>query len=424
MVSKQEKIYNRMEYSFEQYGWTPEQQEVFRKFLSERLANYSNPANTIFGYLVALNHIVERVKKPFSDITFDDLQPILREWQGEISPASLHGWLLKIKAFLRWESGNKHDPRVEKIRSGSYVSPITLSDLLTEEEIIRVREVAKENPRDLAMLDFHLLWGPRPAESAKLKVGDVKVTDRYIVVNIPQTKTIFRPVPIPLARASVIKDTVFLDSALNAYTSLMHYLNIHPGYPDHPDYPLWYDTNNSHKKPLSNDGVTAVFRRLGKSAELQKSVTTYVLRRTAFNRFRGADREKLNAGFGWKPGSRMPTTVYNKLRPQDVLETLIEEEGGQPRNIEICPQCSKENPKDLTFCAWCGAPLVELPASATLKQFHADQEAQKELETLRKENDTLSERLDEIDKVLFAIRQLPGIDEIIQNAAETSKSGK
>jgi site-specific recombinase XerD len=421
--SEQDQIYQRVEYCFSQYGWTLEQQKLFREFVEERFANYTKPGNTILGYLAALNHVVERIKKPFSEITFDDLRPILQEWQ-ENSPATVHGWRGKLRAFLRWESGNKHDPRAEKIRAGNYVSPITLNDLLTEEEITQLREAAKDNPRDLAMLDFHLLWGPRPAESAKLKVGDVKVTDRYIVVNIPQTKTISRPVPLPLAKASVIKDSVFLDSALNAYTSLMHYLNIHPGYPDYPDYPLWYDTNTSHKKSLSKDGITAVFRRLGKSAGLQKSVTTYVLRRTAFNRFRGADREKLNAGFGWKPGSRMPTTVYNKLRPQDVLETLIEEEGGQPRNIEICPQCSKENPNDLTFCAWCGAPLVELPASATLKQFHADQEAQKELETLREENDTLSERLDEIDKVLFAIRQVPGINEIIQNAAKTSRNKK
>jgi site-specific recombinase XerD len=412
MVNNEREIVNsRMEYSFKEYGWTPAQQKVFREFAEERFANYSNPVNTILGYLSGLNHVVELNKKPFSELTFNDLRPILQRWQEENSPATVHGWRGKLRAFLRWESGNKHDPRAEKIRAGSYVSPITLSDLLTEDEIGELREAAKDNPRDLAMLDFHLLWGSRPAESAKLKIGDVKVTDRYIVINIPQTKTIFRPVPIPLAKASVIKDTVFLDSALNAYTSLMHYLNIHPGYPGEPECPLWYDTNNGHRKPLSKDGVTAVFRRLGKAAELQKSVTTYVLRRTAFNRFRGADREKLNAGFGWKPGSRMPTTVYNKLRPQDVLETLIEEEDEQPRNIEICPQCSKENPRDLTFCAWCGAPLVELPASATLKQFHADQEAQKELEELR-------EKMVRIENVLMSMAKLPGFHEMLEEAAE------
>ena len=59
------------------------------------------------------------------------------------------------------------------------------------------------------MVDFHLLWGPRPSESVKLRIGDVEVTRKYIVINIPQTKTIFRPVPIPLADVSTIKDPDF-----------------------------------------------------------------------------------------------------------------------------------------------------------------------------------------------------------------------
>ena len=263
------------------------------------------------------------------------------------------------------------------------------------------------------MLDLHLLWGPRPSESAHLKVGDVKVADHYIVVNIPETKTTFRPVPIPLVRASVIKDPFFLDSALNTYMSLMHYLNVHPGYPDHPEYPLWYDTTDNDMKPLSSAGVSAVFRRLGKTSGTRKTVTTYVLRRTAFNRFRGADREKLNAGFGWKPGSRMPIHVYNKLCPQDLLEALINDEDGDQRNIYVCSQCRRENPRDFAFCGWCGAPLIELPASATLKQFHADQEAQKELEELR-------ERLADIEKMMKVMVQLPEFDKLIEVAAKQS----
>lgn len=119
-----------------------------------------------------------------------------------------------------------------------------------------LREPARDNPRDLAMLDLHLLWGPRPSESAQLKGGDVKVTDHYIVANIPETKTTFRPVSIPLVRASVIKDPFFLDSALNTYMSLMHYLNVHPGYPDHPEYSLWYDTTDNDMNPLSSAGVS------------------------------------------------------------------------------------------------------------------------------------------------------------------------
>lgn len=310
----------RIKTSYEKYGWTPEQQEVFNKFVAERYANYSNPVNTIRSYLDVLNRVVEHIKKPFCDITIEDLLPILTEWQQELSPATMHGWRSKLRAFLRWESGDRHDSRAEKIRPGSYVSPVKLEDLLTDSEIEKLRAEAKENPRDLAMLDFHLLWGPRPGESAKLKIVHVKVVpDKYILVNIPQGKTDPRPVPIPLAGRTYITDPDFLDSALNAYMSMVYYLNIHPGYPDHPEYPLWYNTADSHTTPLSKDGVTAVFRRLGRAAGLKKPVTTYVLRRTAFNRFAGADREKLTVGFGWRPGSKMPTHVYNKLRPQDVL---------------------------------------------------------------------------------------------------------
>ena len=97
------------------------------------------------------------------------------------------------------------------------MSPVTIHDLLNDDEIIALREVARADPRDLAMVDFHLLWGPRPSESVKLKVRDVEINDAYIVVNIPQTKTISRPVPIPLASESVIQDPTFLDSALNAF---------------------------------------------------------------------------------------------------------------------------------------------------------------------------------------------------------------
>lgn len=77
-----------------------------------------------------LNQVVESVKGPFSDMNIDDLLPILQKWQG-MSSASAHGWICKLKAFLRWESGNKNDPRARKIRTGKYVSPVTLHDLLT-----------------------------------------------------------------------------------------------------------------------------------------------------------------------------------------------------------------------------------------------------------------------------------------------------
>jgi site-specific recombinase XerD len=409
MYTKKE-FAERVEYSYEKFGWTEEQQIVFNRFLRERYANYKNPINTLRSYLDTLNRLVEEIKKPFSEITYDDLIPVLERWQNEFSSATIHGRKAKLKAFLRWESGNKRDPRVEKIRSGSYVSPITLHDLLTEEEMQILREEAKKDLRNLAMVDFHLLWGPRPSESASLKIGDVKVSDTYIVINIPETKTTFRPVPIPLASVSTIKDPDFLDSALNAYSSLMKFLDIHPGFPHHPDWPLWYDENNGVRKFLEPETLSHIFRKIGRNAGLEKTVSTYMLRRTAFNRFRGVDRERLCVGFGWKPGSRMPTRVYNKLRPQEYLETLIEEEPRE-RDIIICPNCQKENPGDKVFCVFCSHKLTELPAAVTLEQFHVDQKAQKEL-------DGLKEKMEKMDKILSALEKIPGFYQMLEESAK------
>ncbi len=347
MVTLEEKIKG----SYEKYGWTPEQRAVFDRFVRERLANYRKPQKTIEGYLNTLNKVTSKVKKPFSEITIEDLLPILESWQ-DFSSATVHSWRAKLRAFLRWESGNRHDPRAEKIRTTSYVSPITLDDLLTEEEITKLREAAKDDPRNLAMVDFHLLWGPRPSESTKLRLQDVIVEEDYITVNIPQTKTISRPVPIPLAKVSVLKNPIFLDSALNCYVSLTNWLNVHPGFPDHLEYPLW-PSNHNPQKALTNYSMRSVFYRLGKAAGLSKPVSTYTLRRTAYNRFRGLDRETLCTGFGWKPGSKMPTEVYNKLRPQDYLETLVQGNEDNKRDISVCPECKKDNPKDKAFCVWC-----------------------------------------------------------------------
>jgi hypothetical protein len=104
----------------------------FYRFIDERMANYKNPWNTLRSYLDVLNPLVQKVKKPFSEMGYDDLVCVLKDWQQNHLEATAHGRKCKLKAFFRWESGDKDDLRVKNITSGSYVSPVTLDDLLTE----------------------------------------------------------------------------------------------------------------------------------------------------------------------------------------------------------------------------------------------------------------------------------------------------
>ncbi len=109
----------------------------------------------------------------------------------------------------------------------------------------------------------------------------------------------------------------------------------------------------------------------------------------------------------------MPTQVYNKLRPQDYLETLIKSTSPKERDILVCPHCGKENPKDRNFCVWCSVPLKNSLMVDTVKQFHADQRAQEELEKLRG-------KLEKMEKMMNTMAQLPGFSKLVKDAAESS----
>ncbi|MBU7011777.1 MAG: hypothetical protein HXS46_13900, partial [Theionarchaea archaeon] len=76
-----EELRRRVDNSYDRYGWTEEQKKMFERFIRERYANYKNPENTLRSYLDLLNQVVFKIKKPFSEITYDDLVPLLAEWQ-------------------------------------------------------------------------------------------------------------------------------------------------------------------------------------------------------------------------------------------------------------------------------------------------------------------------------------------------------
>ena len=131
-----------MEQTFIKYGWTDEQQKRFKEFVREKMEANKKTHNTISNYLYTLSCIVIHVKEPFSKMTFEDSLPAREKWSKQ-SPATAHGRKNKLKAFLRWESGNKHNERAEKIKSGNYFSLVPLDDLLTDDEIQLLRETAK-----------------------------------------------------------------------------------------------------------------------------------------------------------------------------------------------------------------------------------------------------------------------------------------
>jgi hypothetical protein len=80
----------------------------------------------------------------------------------------------------------------------------------------------------------------------------------------------------------------------------------------------------------------------------------------------------------------------------------------------VCPNCGKENPKDKNFCVWCSYALKESLMAETVKRFHADQKAQKELENLR-------EKMDRMERLLSGMVGTPGFEKVIEEVVKKER---
>jgi hypothetical protein len=109
---RQDEFQRRVDSSYEKYGWTKEQRAVFDKFVNERYANFRKPENTLRSYLDLLNQVVLKIKKPFSEITYDDLIPLLRDWQNRYGKKTtiMHGplYIVEILQFHQDLSSQHH----------------------------------------------------------------------------------------------------------------------------------------------------------------------------------------------------------------------------------------------------------------------------------------------------------------------------
>jgi hypothetical protein len=99
---------------------------------------------------------------------------------------------------------------------------------------------------------------------------------------------------------------------------------------------------------------------------------------------------------------------------KDYLEILVKSTFAKKRDVILCPECGKENPEDKNFCVWCSAAFKDSLMADTVKRFHADQEAQKELEDLR-------EKMSKMEDLLSTMVKIPGFKKMVDEAVDQSE---
>jgi integrase len=265
-----------------------------------------------------------------------------------------------LKQFLGWHklnSQNKYDESVYnyKIKIAYENKTADESDIITDEDIVKIIQNGTNNIRDRAILAVLHESGARAEELLNLKIKDVSDDFSKIIVD---GKTGKRTIPIKVLSP----------------TYLMGWMNIHP-HKENPQAYLWvYDNKKDNTQPIKYSGLVLIIQRCWKKAvsKLGNESRQFSHKKHNLHWFRHS-RLTINGMFmsdsmmrvfaGWTAGSDM-TSIYVHAG-YNQLEETIEKFHGIKKDTVIktahqCPRCSFVNPNHANFCSRCASPLTTL----------------------------------------------------------------
>jgi len=375
---------------------------------------------TRYKYVDVLSNTVRRyTSKDLDQLTRKDYEDIVMklEQNKDIKPATKQKYRAVLKKFGRWVAfGNQaFMQRTINPETVAWIptsikknekSRINASDLLTEEEVDKLIEVA-EHPRDKAFISMLYELGARIGEIGSLRIKDIKADCGGYLINLEGKTGQRNPIIIRSAGALTV------------------WLNQHP-LRHKPEAPLWViinRVNGKHKKVLKEGEVlkrhltfkkknekfdyhnfVLLIRRLVSRAGITKKVHAHLFRHTRVTHVltNGEMTEtQAKVYFGWVPNTKV-IAEYSHLTSMDANNGYRKALGLMPEDhkkneLKKCYNCSTINDKTAIFCTKCSRPLS-----------YADLERYKEKETSREEllNHLFKQMLsnpkiaEELDKIL------------------------
>lgn len=304
-------------------------------------------------YLVLLKNISRKVKKPFEDLTKEDIMRIVTEIQKNtgFSEWSKADKKITIKRFYKWLKGNDefYPPEVRWIKAKVKNDRCKLpEELITEDDVKRLADAAT-TARDKALVQCLYESGCRIAELLTIQLKNVKFDDYGAVLRVTG-KTGDRRIRI-----------------VASAPSLAVWMDLHP-HKGNPEAFLW--SRNLHKGakdclPFRYNNAMMLIRRLAKKAGIIKRVNPHTFRHSRATALASKLTEaQMKEFFGWVQGSDM-AAVYVHLSGRDIDNAILDvynlknkpKETDQFKPIE-CPRCSATNSPGSKFCIKCGYALA------------------------------------------------------------------
>jgi len=264
------------------------------------------------------------------------------------------GYQRCLRLFWEHVHADQPIPPILKVRLNGGKNQITRADLLTDNEIATLIEMA-DNPRDKAIVALLYDLGCRIDELASLRWEDVREHPDYpkaFMVTIRRSKTMLRTV------------TVF-----EAFPYLRDYLNVHPL---KARGPLWVGKKAGKLVGMDTSGLRWVILRLVQDAkdagriDKDRHIYAHLFRHTRATRLLelGYSEARLKQRLGWTLSSKMLVRYVHLAQEADADEEarvhgikVAERKRDTGLKHVLCSECESPNPPTNVYCSVCGGAL-------------------------------------------------------------------
>ena len=306
----------------------------------------------VFGRWLIKNGI-----KRFTDIKETTINRFLANYDKNNTK---NGYLIALKPFYK-DFLNMVDIVKDLDYYAEELEPITPSEVLTTDEVIKIAKKAGER-RDLYKVITLTVYEScaRIDEHLHLKKGDVQFQS---VTDNKGKRKLIATLYYKRSKGKVSKQPITL---VMFASELKRYVNNLTG-----DEQSWlFPSPYNEKKPVTKDAVEVVLWNAGTKLGIKKRLNPHWLRHSGLSFFAtemNYNEEALRLRAGWKKGSNMPKRYIHaghEYEKSSYLKGMRLVESDKEVTVKImsktCLHCSSPQPYTNTHCDFCAYPLDPL----------------------------------------------------------------
>ncbi len=233
--------------------------DKFKDYIEDEIAGFEDylrgekkSENTIKEYSLLVRNMLRYLRKRAEEITLGDLNryKMYLSTRKKYSKNSLYLAVKAIKSYFKYKGLDTANGLTSPKR------PKQMPKYLSEEEVKRLIEASRENPRDYAIISLLAYSGLRVSELCNLRVEDVDFNERIIYVHSGKGD----------------KDRIVVVSP--------HVIDALHNYLDTREDDLEYLFASQKSQRISRVQVFRLVKKYAEKARIKKEVTPHVLRHT------------------------------------------------------------------------------------------------------------------------------------------------